>query len=47
MYNIVNMIKNKYSFYKILLNIKLTTERSITQFEVVTILFIYILYVYI
>ena len=39
----VNLIINKYFSYKMLLNIKLTTQLSITQFLVVTLLFIYII----
>ena len=41
----VNLIINKYFSYKMLLNIKLTTQLSIslTQFVVVTLLFIYII----
>ena len=38
----VNLIINKYFSYKMLLNIKLTTQLSITPFLVVTLLFIYI-----
>ena len=39
----VHLIINKYFSYKMLLNIKLTTQLSITQFLVVTLLFIYII----
>ena len=39
----VNLIINKYFSYKMLLNIKLTAQLSITQFLVVTLLFIYII----
>ena len=39
----VNLIINKYFSYKMLLNIKLTTQLSITQFVIVTLLFIYII----
>ena len=40
----VNLIINKYFSYKMLLNIKLTTQLSIKQCLVVTLLFIYIIF---
>ena len=41
----VNLIINRYFSYKMLLNIKLTTQLSITQFLVVTLLFIYYMFI--
>ena len=38
----VNLIINKYFSYKMLLNIKLTTQLSITQFLVITLLILYV-----